>query len=55
MPNTDEKRAKVIIINAFPNLNIEFKQKWAKFLAEKSRMDKPQKIADEFISRWGEL
>jgi len=56
MPNTDERRAKAIVIEAFLDTDpIAFEQKWAKFLREKSRCDKPQNIADEFTRRWGEL
>jgi hypothetical protein len=56
MPNTDERRAKALVIESFPNTDpITFEQKWAKFLAEGARFMKPQEIADEFIRRWGEL
>jgi hypothetical protein len=56
MPNTDERRAKAIVIETFPNTDpIKLEQKWAKFLKEKTREGIPQAISDEFIRRWGEF
>ena len=56
MPNQDERRAKALVIEAFSNTDpIAFEQKWAKFLKEGARCNKPQIIADEFTRRWGEL
>jgi hypothetical protein len=56
MPNTDERRAKALVIEAFPNTDpIKLLQKWAKFLEEKHRYGNPQDIADEFIERWKEF
>jgi hypothetical protein len=52
----DERRAKTLVIEQLLDADpIELLQKWAKFLAEKVRYDKPQDIADEFIKRWKEL
>jgi hypothetical protein len=46
----DERRAKALVIEQLPDADpIELLQKWAKFLAEKERYDKPQVTAEEFI------
>jgi hypothetical protein len=56
--STDERRAKVKAITAklleCGSINqVEFEQKWIKFLAEKVREGKD--IAGEFINRWNEF